>query len=129
MCAVLPLSKAVHQTQTCFHDITLALYNSTSWRWISAGDVPFSHTHLITLRTSMFDHVSASPATLQLMLGQYVWYEVWSSVCERKQCSTCSDLAGNLNEIRKITHVRGLVTLFIELPSYVMQMTVGILCI
>jgi hypothetical protein len=30
---------------------------------------------------------------------------------------SCSDLAGNLNEIRNITHVRGLVTLFIELPS------------
>jgi hypothetical protein len=63
----------------------------------------------------MFDNVSASPAILQLMLGQY---EERSSVHERKQCSTCSDVAGNLNEIRNITHVRGLVTLFIESPSY-----------
>jgi hypothetical protein len=115
---VLPLSKAVHQTQTCYHDMTLAPYTSTSWRWISAGHVPFSRRNLITLRTSMFDHVFASPAILQLMLGQYDWYEARSSVRERKQCSTCSNLAGNLKEIRNITHVRGLVTIFIELPSY-----------
>jgi hypothetical protein len=97
----------------------LASYTSTSWQWISAGDVLFSHRNLITLRTSMFDYVSASPTILQLMLGQYDWYEAQSSVCERKQCSTCSDLAGNLNEIRNITHMRGLVTLFIESPSYI----------
>jgi hypothetical protein len=64
----------------------------------------------------MFDHVSASPAILQLMLGQYDRYEARSSVREMKQCSTCYDLAGNLNEIRNITHMRGLVTLFIEPP-------------
>jgi hypothetical protein len=97
----------VHHAQTCFHDMTLAWYTSTSWRRISAGDVPFSHRNLITLRTSMFRHVSAGPSILQLMLGQYDWYEAWSSVRGRKQCSTCSDLAGNLNEIRNITHVRG----------------------
>jgi hypothetical protein len=100
--SVLPLSKAVHQTQMCFCDMTLAPYTTTSWQWISAGDVPFSRRNLITLRTSMFDHVSVSPAILQPMLGQYDWYEAWSSVCEREQCSTCSDLAGNLNEIRNI---------------------------
>jgi hypothetical protein len=66
----------------------------------------------------MFDHVSASPALLQLMLGQYDWYEARSSVRERKQWAICSDLAGNLNEIRNITHLRGLVTLFIESSSY-----------
>jgi hypothetical protein len=59
-----------------------------------------------------------APTILQLMLRQYDWYEAQSSVRERKQCSTCCDLAGNLNEIRNITHVRGLVTLFIESPSY-----------
>jgi hypothetical protein len=118
---VLPLLKAVHQTQTCFRDMTLAPYTSKSWRWISAGHVPFSRRNLITLRTSMFYHVSASPAILQLMLGQYDWYEAGSSVRERKQCSTCSDLTENLNEIRNITHVRGLVTLFIESPSYYLQ--------
>jgi hypothetical protein len=32
----------------------------------------------------MFDHVSASPAILQLMLRQYDWYEARSSVRERK---------------------------------------------
>jgi hypothetical protein len=80
--------------------------------------VPFSRRNLIILRTSMFDHVSASPAILQLMLGQYDWYEVRFSVRERKQCSTCSDLAGNLNEIRNIKQVRGLVTSFIESPYY-----------
>jgi hypothetical protein len=42
-----------------------------------------------------------------------IWY-----VRERKQSSTCSDLAGNLKEIWNITHVRRLVTLFIESPSY-----------
>jgi hypothetical protein len=66
----------------------------------------------------MFNHVSANPAILQLMLGQYDRYEARSSVLERKQFSTYSVLAGSLNEIRNITHVRGLVTLFIEPPSY-----------
>jgi hypothetical protein len=99
--------------------VTLAPYTSTSWRWISAGDVPFSRRNLITLLTSMFDHISASPAILQLMLGQYDLYEALSSVRERKECSTCSDLARSLNEIRNITQVRGLVTLFIESPSYI----------
>jgi hypothetical protein len=88
-------------TQVVF-DMTLA---STSWRWISAGDIPFSRRNLLTLRTSMFDHISASPAILQLMLGQSDWYEARSSVRERKQCSTCSDLAGNLNEIRNTWEV------------------------
>jgi hypothetical protein len=68
-----------------------------SWWWISAGNVPFSRRNLITLRTSMSDHVSASPAILQLMLGQYDWYEARSSVPERKQCSTP---ALNWQEIR-----------------------------
>jgi hypothetical protein len=81
----------------------------------------FSGKNLITLRISMFDHVSASPAILQLMLGQYDWYETRSSVRERKQCSTCSDMSGNLNEIRNITHVRGFVTLFIESSSYILN--------
>jgi hypothetical protein len=65
----------VWPAQTCFRDMALAPYTSTSWRWISAGDVPFSRRNVITPRTSMFDHVSASPAILQLMLGQYDWYE------------------------------------------------------
>jgi hypothetical protein len=92
--------------------VTLAPYTWTILRWISAGDVPFSRRNLITLRTSMFDHVSASPAILHLMLGQYGWYEARSSVRERKQCSTCYDLAGNLNEIRNITQVRGRIMIF-----------------
>jgi hypothetical protein len=116
--SVLPLPKAVQQTQTCFRYMKLAPYTSTSWQWISAGDVPFSRRNLITLLNSMFGHVSARPAILQLMLGQYDWYEARSSVRERKQCSNCSDLARNLNEIRNITQRRGFVTLFIESPSY-----------
>jgi hypothetical protein len=90
--------------------------------------VPFSHRNLITLCTSMFDDVSASPAILQLMFGQYDCYEARSSVRERKQCSTCSDLAGNLKEIRNFTHVRGLVTLFIESPSYIHSFSMCVLC-
>jgi hypothetical protein len=43
---------------------------------------------------------------------------VRSSVRERQQCFTCSHLEGNFNEIRNITHVRGLVTLYIELLFY-----------
>jgi hypothetical protein len=80
--------------------------------------VPFWCRNLITLRTSMFDHVSAIPAILQLMLGQYDWYEAWSNGREGKQWSTCSGPAGNYNEIGNITHVRGLVTLLIEWHSY-----------
>jgi hypothetical protein len=80
-------TQVMHQTQTCFHDMTLAPYTS-SWWWISADEVPFSHKSLITLLTLMFDHVSASPA-----IYNWCWDsmtdEAWSSVHERKQCSTC----------------------------------------
>jgi hypothetical protein len=99
------------------YDVSLQQPISTSQWWSSAGGVPFSRRNLITLCTLMFDHVSSSPAILQLM-GQYDWYEAWYSIHGRKQCSACSDLAANLNEIRNITHVRGLVTLFIESPLY-----------
>jgi hypothetical protein len=55
----------------------LAPYTSTGWQWISAGDVPFSRRNLVTLHTSIFDHVSTSPAILQLMFGQYDWQYPW----------------------------------------------------
>jgi hypothetical protein len=54
-----------------FPDMMLAPFTTTSWQRISAGDVPFSCRNLITLHTSMCDHVSASPVILQLMMGQY----------------------------------------------------------
>jgi hypothetical protein len=77
------------------------------------------------LVTEIWSHYTAQCLTMfppappsYNMLGQYDWYEAQSSVCERKQCSTCSDLPGNLNEIRNITHVEGLGTLFIESHLY-----------
>lgn len=56
--SVLSFSNSVHQSHTCFYDITLAPYTPSTCRWISAGNRFFRHKNIIKLLTSMAGHVS-----------------------------------------------------------------------
>lgn len=64
---VLPLSYSVHQPTPV---MVLRRYTWRDWRRISVRGGPYIRKILITLRSSMFDHLSVAAVTLQIILRE-----------------------------------------------------------